>query len=317
MLRWYPREWRARYGEEFTELLVSDMSERSRSVRTPADVAVNGIVARLAYAGLGQSTLEDAERSRRTLLAFAGAAAVFVTVGLGIWAQLTIGWQWSPPDTVATSVAMFVMSYSVLVLLALGAMAVVPLAWPTARAALRRRNVVGPLALTLAGAGILIVGSRHFANGWPGTGGHQWAHQGLVPGGLAAFVWAATLFVTAYWAHPGALLAFPAPEIAWMVLSPVALACVALGAVGLGRQIELSPRLLHYEARLAQLGGMVMFVFLVGASLWVVDGGPGPRNLFHVGAIDIAGIGVMVVALVTAGRALQLIGPNPGPRAAR
>ena len=62
MLRWYPREWRARYGEEFTELLVSDMSERSRSVRTPADVAVNGIVAGLAYAGLGQSTLEDAER---------------------------------------------------------------------------------------------------------------------------------------------------------------------------------------------------------------------------------------------------------------
>ena len=147
MLRWYPREWRARYGEEFTELLVSDMSERSRSLRTPADVAVNGIVARLAYAGLGQSTLEDAERTRRTLLAFACAAAVFVTVGLGMWAQLTIGWQWSPPDTVATSAAMFVMSSSVLVLLAVGAMAVVPLAWPTARAALRRRNVVGPLVL--------------------------------------------------------------------------------------------------------------------------------------------------------------------------
>ena len=176
---------------------------------------------------------------------------------------------------------------------------------------MRRRNVIGPLVVAVAGAAVLIVGSRHFANGWPGTGGHQWAHQGLVPGGMAAFVWAATLSMTAYWAHPGALLAFPAAEVAWMVLSPVALMCVGLGAVGLGRQIELSPRLLRYEARLAQLGGMVMFVFLVGASLWVVDGGPGPRNLFHVGAIDFANVAVMGVALITACRALQLITPDP------
>lgn len=317
LLRWYPREWRARYGEEFAELLISEMAERPRSRRTPVDVAVNGVVARFAYAGLGPCNLEDAERTRRTLLAFGCAAAVFVTSGLGIWAQITIGWQWSPPDTVATSAAMFVMSYSVLVLLAIGAVAVVLLAWPTASAVLRGRNVVGPLALTLAGAGILIVGSRHFANGWPGTGGHHWAHQGIVPGGMAAFVWAATLFMTAYWAHPGALLAFPAAEIAWMVLSPVAWASLALGAVRLGREIELAPGLLHYEARLAQLGGAVMVVFLVGASLWVVDGGPGPRGLFHVGAIDIASIAVMGVALITAGRALQLIGPNPGTRVAR
>ena len=61
----------------------------------------------------------------------------------------------------------------------------------------------------------------------------------------------------------------------------------------------------------------VMVVFLLGASLWVVDGGPGPRGLFHVGAIDIASIAVMGVALMTAGRVLQPIGPNPGTRAAR
>ncbi len=134
---------------------------------------------------------------------------------------------------------------------------------------------------------------------------------------MAAFVWAATLFMTAYWAHPGALIAFPAAEIAWMVLSPIALTCLAVGAVRLGRRIELSPRLLHFEARLARLGGSVMVVFLVGASLWVVDGGPGPRNLFHVGAIDVVSIAVMGVALITAGRALQLIAPNPRARVTR
>jgi len=317
LLRWYPKEWRARYGEEFAELLISDMSEQPRSVRRPLDVAASGMVARLAYAGLNPSNLEPSERTRRTLLAFACAAAVFVTFGLGMWAQLTIGWQWSAPDTVGTSAAMVVMSYSVLVLLSIGALAVVPLAWTSARIALHRARVLRPLLLVMVGAGIFILGSRHFANGWPGTGGHPWAHQGLVPGGVAAFAWAATLFVTAYWAHPASLLSFPALELAWMVACPIALICFGVGAVRLVREIELSPRLLRFEARLAQLGGTVMVMFLIGASLWVVDGGPGPRNLFHVGAIDIGSMCVMLASLAAAGRALQLIGSSPGSVAAR
>jgi hypothetical protein len=62
---------------------------------------------------------------------------------------------------------------------------------------------------------------------------------------------------------------------------------------------------------------MVMIMFLIGSSLWVVDGGSGPRNLFHVGTIDVGGIVVMVVALVTAGRALQLLGRSSGSLATR
>ena len=317
LLRWYPSEWRARYGDEFAELLISDMAEQPRSLKRPVDVAVSGVVARLAYAGLNQSNLEHSERTRRTLIAFACAAAVFVTFGLGMWAQLTIGWQWSAPDTVATSAAMVVMSCSVLVLLSLGALAVVPLAWSFARSAHRRDRVLRPFALVVAGSGIFILGSRHFANGWPGTGGHPWAHQGLVPGGVAAFAWAATLFVTAYWAHPASLLSFPAPELAWMVVGPIALGCLGVGAVRLVREIELPPKLLRFEACLAQVGGVAMVMFLTGASLWVVDGGPGPRNLFHVGVIDIGSICVMVASLATAGRALQLIGRSPGSVATR
>jgi hypothetical protein len=308
MLRWYPKEWQARYGEEFAELLISDMSERPRSLRRAANVAMSGFVARLAYAGLSHSNLDPTEKTRRSLLAFGCAAAVFMTFGVGMWAQVTIGWQWSAPDTVGTTAGMVAMSYSLLALLAIGTVAVVPLAWPTVRSALRRDRVLRPLILVAVCAGVLIVGSHHFANGWPGTGGHPWAHQGLVPGGMAAFVWAVTLFVTAYWAHPGSLLTFPAGEIAWMVLSPIALACLGVGTVRLVREIELSPKLLRFEARLAQLGCAVMVLFLVGASLWVVDGGPGPRNLFHVGAIDIGCLAVTVAALATGGRALQLIG---------
>jgi hypothetical protein len=48
LLRWYPKGWRSRYGEEFTELLISDISERPGSWARTADVARGGIVARLA-----------------------------------------------------------------------------------------------------------------------------------------------------------------------------------------------------------------------------------------------------------------------------
>ena len=50
LLRWYPAAWRSRYGEEFAELLIADISERPRSRTRTADVVRGGIVARLGTA---------------------------------------------------------------------------------------------------------------------------------------------------------------------------------------------------------------------------------------------------------------------------
>jgi hypothetical protein len=44
LLRWYPRAWRARYGEEFTELLLAGLAERPRSAARTADVIRGGLV---------------------------------------------------------------------------------------------------------------------------------------------------------------------------------------------------------------------------------------------------------------------------------
>ena len=60
------------------------------------------------------------------------------------------------PDTVATSAAMVVMSYSVLVLLLIGALAVVPLALDVREDGPRRARVMRPLVLVMAGAGIFV-----------------------------------------------------------------------------------------------------------------------------------------------------------------
>ena len=46
-----------------------------------------------------------------------------------------------------------------------------------------------------------------------------------------------------------------------------------------------------------------MALFVLGASLWVVDGGPGPRNLFHTGAIDVLELAALAVMAGLAVRA--------------
>lgn len=306
LLRWYPKSWRARYGDEFGALLISDLSERPRSWRRTADVIRSAMVARLTRAGLTSHHLEPTDQIRASLACLGCTAAVFVAFGGALWAQLTVGWQWAPPAAIGTVAAMIVMSSVMLALAALALLAAVPVTTSVLGHMVRRqaRGLVRPTILFLVSATLLIVGSRHFGNGWPGTGGHPWVHQGLVPGGIAAFLWASSLSISSYWAHPGVLLGFPAAEVAWMVVSPPALVSLVVGATKILRRVELSPRVLRYEGHLGRIAVAAMAAFVIGSCLWLVDGGPGPRNLFHAGTIDFAGLALMTAAWVAAQRAV-------------
>jgi hypothetical protein len=304
LLRWYPASWRVRYGAEFTELLVADLAERPRCWRRTADVAVSGTLARLSQAGLGGQRLAPADQARASLAALGGALAVFLTAGTAVWSQLLIGWQWAPPSTRAAAVATELMTGTLLFFLILAVLAAAPIGWQLAR---RGSGAPGRFSLILITVSllVLVIGGRHIANGWPGTGGHPWPQRGLVPGGVAAFGWATTLSVTSYWAHPATLLAFPAAEIAWMVVSPAALAGLAAGLASLVRRLDLAPRMLRYQARLGQLAAAGMAVFLAAAASWVLAGADGAGNLFRPGAIDVAALAVMALALAVGWHALR------------
>jgi hypothetical protein len=311
LLRWYPRAWRARYGEEFTELLLADLAERPKSPARTADVIRAGLVARLADAGLCGCAPQVPElaraQARAGLASLACCAAVFLGVGGAIWSQLVIGWQWSAPATAGTAVATFVMTGTVLVLDLLTLLAALPVAWTvvTRLAGGRARGLAVPTALFLTGLVIMIVGGRHFGNGWPGTGGHPWARTGLVPGGVAAFFWACTLSVSSFWAHPGALAAFPAAELTWMALSPLALACLVAGAATTVRRAELSPAIVRFEGRLGVAACVTMAAFLGGGCAWLAGRTAPPGSPFRPGAIDVAGLAVMALALAVARQALR------------
>jgi len=304
LLRWYPGSWRERYGEEFAELLLADLAERPGAWRRTANVARCGLTARLAGAGLAGYPADPAAGTRACLGTLTCSLAVFLTVGTTMWAQLAVAWQWAPPARGATTVAMLMMSASLLLLAVLTLLAAIPASWAAIRARVRHQagRLRGPAALASAGALVLAIGARHFGNGWPGTGGHWWPHQGLVPGGIAAFGWAATLSVTSYWAHPAALASFPPAELIWMLISPAAMLCLATGTVQLVRRLEVPPRVLRYETWLGRAAVASMTVFLSGALCWVSQGGPA-QALFQAGDIDAAGLAVLAAALAIGGRA--------------
>ena len=310
LLRSYPVSWRHRFGDEFTELLISEFEEQPHSWRRTANVVWSGALARLAPSGLTGGGLGGTEQARSSVVSVGCALAAFLAFGIALWSQVTIGWQWSRPDTVATTTAMIVMSSVMVVFTALGLLAALPIAWSVTEHLIRRRaqGLLRPGLLFAAGVALLVVGGRHFGNGWPGTGGHPWGDQGIVPGGVAAFTWASTLSISSYWLHPGALAAFPVSEVAWMAVSPVAILGVVVGAATTVRRLELSPRVLRYEARLGGVASYAMIAFLTGCCFWIVDGGSGPRNLFHIGAINVIEVAMMAIALAVARRAVHRSG---------
>lgn len=322
LLLWYPRRWRDRYGEEFTELLVSDIVERPGSIARTVDVAKGGLLARLASAGLtgagialqpGDPAAARARHVAASLGTFGAASAVFLIVGGAQWSQLLIGWVWAarrqqPGNAVhllaADRNATLGASAAILVLLALGVLGSLPVLVTVAgrlaapgSAAERIRLAVPAVTLIAALTG-LVIGGRSVENNWIGTGG---LHS-PVPGGLAAFTWAVTLFVSAYWAHPGMLAAFPGTELAWMELSPLLLAVAVASAVVLVRRAGLSPRLARFEARLGLAGCAVMTAFLALCAAWLAADGPlaGGTVLFHAGWINVASTGLLALTLTAA-----------------
>jgi hypothetical protein len=81
--------------------------------------------------------------------------------------------------------------------------------------------------------------------------------------------------------------------------------CLVTAAVKTVRRLDLPARVLRYETALGYLAAGGMVVFLGGSASRVLYGGWGPRNLFHAGVIDTAGIAMMVATLAVAFRALH------------
>jgi hypothetical protein len=313
LLRWYPRSWRARYGAEFAELLRAEFTEQPRNWRRGIDVASHGLLARLADAGL----MSRRQRPEQPLATVGCALAAFGVLAVAMLAQLATGWQWVSPGSSYVTGATLVMTLAAGCIGLIGVGAVVPVIGQVLVAASRRNGrVMRPAGLAVGCGAALAFGAKHFQNSWPGTGGTG-AEHALVPGGMAAFGWASTLSVTSFWAHPELLGRFPAAELAWMVLSPVAGIALAAAVVITVRRLSLPQPLVGYLSRLAQGAWWASAAFAAGAAMWVLERSS-ISGLFRPGLVDGAELVIMMLALgvaLTASRSLRGAGPPSAPGA--
>ncbi len=307
MVRFYPREWRARYGDEFAAMLADDIEERPRSVSRTLDLLRAASSARLSCAGLSGDALDGERQLRAGLVTIVVAAGVFLAAALAVWAQLTIGWRWAAPSAHWARSGMVLLTVAMALFAALAVAALAPLAWAAFRAALGgevpgfRRS----LLVLLAGLAILVAGSIYCDHGWPGSGGHEWAGRDLIPIAVARVCWSASFWVSTYWFHPGELLRFPLIELLWMVLSPLALTATLFGAAKTLRAMPLSAGMLRYESWVGAAVGLVMAAGLAGAASWVLLGSGASSSLYRAGAIDAGAIAVMGAMLVVAFKAAR------------
>jgi hypothetical protein len=306
LLLWYPPGWRSRYGDEFAELLIDERAELGPSWQRTVNIAATGLRARLAAAGLADHPVNPEAAAGAGLATMAICAAAAILIGAVMWSQLAIGLQWSVAADVRITQAIDLMSAALLILATAALLAMAPAVWAAATAVWRRQayGLRVPAIMFAGGALVLVIGGRHFASAWPGTGGHLLVHQSLIPGKIAAFGWAATMWITSYWGHPAALAAFPRAQLAWMALSPAATACLLTGVAQMLRRVRMSPRALRYEMCVGHLALAGLAAFVAGALCWLVAGG-GPAPLFRAGTIDHAGLAVLAVTVVAGSAAVR------------
>jgi len=307
LLLWYPRGWRFRYGEEFAELLIDERAELGPTWRCTVNIAATGLRARLAAAGLTDHPVDPEAAARAGLATMAISAAAAILAGALMWSQLAIGLQWSVPAADRITQAIDLMSAALLALAAAAVLTCAPAAWVAVTAA-RRGQACGlrrPAIMSAGGALVLVIGGLHFASGWPGTGGHLLAHQSLIPGRVAAFGWAATMWITSYWAHPKELAEFPAAELAWMALSPVATGCLVFGIAQVLRRIQMSARMFRYEMWIGHLALAGLVAFLCGALCWLSLSGGESGRLFLAGTIDRGGLAVLAISVIAGAAAVK------------
>lgn len=95
LLRWYPKVWRERYGEEFEETLRNSFADGKSGMRMTLDVMKNGLGARLSCAGLIGDLAPPARRQRASLATILGCIAVF-WAGASLLAHYVADWRTFP-----------------------------------------------------------------------------------------------------------------------------------------------------------------------------------------------------------------------------
>lgn len=244
LLRWYPEQWRARYGAEFVALMEDDLSGRKPTVRFRISIAFAGLRERGHQVGLSGDGAPAPERSRTGSLLVLCAWTAFVIAGISFTKLAEHFQQAVSGETGALSTAAY---DTVFVLAILGGV------------------------LVVTGAALALPAFMSFlrAGGWPTIRGH--VHRGLLASALALGA-----LVSVRYLAQGLTVAERNGSDAWY--SAAFLSCAAVvvatiwlwtgAAVAIGRRLVLPVAVLRAEAILAVFVAAAMVLMTSATALW-------------------------------------------------
>lgn len=245
LLRWYPPEWRRRYGDEFAALLEDTIGEGAPSVRLRLNVMRAGLATRIGEAGLSGDGTPPTEWIRAGALTVLCAWSIFVVAGIALQ-KTAEHWQDAMPSGTARA-ASEVAFGTVQVLAGIASILVV------AGAAM-----VMPAAVRFFGDGGWRVVRRRFL--WAAV---ICAMTLVSFGGL---VWWAPRLTEAQ--RNGGDVVFELSALVFAALVIASIATLTLAGVATARRLRLSPSALRLEGYLAEAVAAAMALMTVAACVW-------------------------------------------------
>lgn len=300
LLRWYPTAWRERYGDEFADHMEQEFAERPHDLRRTVNVAVKGLVARVADAGLSNGQMSTEGRTRAAVGTTFVLSALAAFIMLDFWARAMALWnsytRASVSNSVATGILTIVTAMLVLVLVAL----VLTVAICVVRQFVRghARPLVGPSILAGGSGAFLLYAARwlptmlvQYARGAHGVPGVRLSHPGQVIEALAEITWALTQKWIAIWDQGTSRT----PTVQALVNDFVPLGVLVFGiAIALlMRRVELPPSAERFGSATVALLGTLAATFLVGYVVWIAVGGQSQVQPFAPEGTE-AGVGYLV-----------------------
>jgi hypothetical protein len=244
LLRLYPRAWRARYGDELAGLILQASAGRGPSVRLSTNVALAGVRERLRAIGLLGNDLTPGDRIQSGVLLVLWAWMLFALGGIGVQ-KAAEHWTAAVP---ASQAGVREVAFGVLVVAAaIGSVLV--------------------LAGIAYGASVFVPVLR--AGGW----GH--IRRPIYRASAITALTAIGLLTLSIWAHHltvehrnGHAPAFSAAVLIWALLFAGCLFAWAAAAVSAFRYLNLKPRLLAIETRIAAAVTATMATMTIASAIW-------------------------------------------------
>ena len=244
LLRWYPRAWQARYGDELVALMEDTYAAGKIPLQGRLGIIRSGISEHLAELGIRPDGGDPNEQVRSGALLILGSWALFVIAGAG-FAKFTEHWDAATPPADRWLPA--------------GAYDLVQ--WSAGIAA----------AILLVGAMASLPSFARFLS----DGGWRQIRRSFVRAAIVTATTASLTLGIVIWAHHigpqqrnGGSWSYLGAGMVWVLLIVATILTCTTATVSTARRLELSPRVVRLEGALALLLTLAMVAIAAGTLVW-------------------------------------------------